>query len=194
MKCPQFKALFSSMRRSNKDMERFLFTFNNVEFDAIVCIDTKPFELLVGATRKNWACTMKILPGYMINMDDKDFFALCDLLNLKPGKESFLSSHFLKYIAEHCPSQCSAETVNPQHLVKHRASRVNTDEEPEKTVFLCWDNHKDGKQARNFDKTQKYFGKRVADFCRKNNISSKWTTPDKANYLHQIEDPPGYIR
>lgn len=193
MKCPQFGPLFSSMRSANKDMERFVFTFNNVEFDAIVSIDETPFELLVGATHRNWACTMKILPGYIINMDDRDFFDLCYLLNLKPGKESFLSSHFLAHIARHCPAQCSSELVNPKYLVKYRGRRVNAAEEPEKTVFLCWDEHKDGKRARNFDKTQKYFGKRVADFCRRNNISSKWTTPDKANYPNHVDEPPGYI-
>ena len=47
---------------------------------------------------------------------------------------------------------------------------------PEKIYFKGWNDHiKDHNKARNFEKTEFYFGKEIADYCRKNNISSLWT-------------------
>ena len=192
MRCPQFRDLFSSMRKSNnKERDRFLFTFNNVEFDVIVVLDKTPFELLVGALYRNWACTMKMLPGYDVTMDDKDFFELCRILNLQAGKDSFLSSHFISYMANHCPKECSSEIVNPKHYARHMSSRKNI-EDSEKTVFRGWIEQRNGRTARNYSKTEEYFGKKIADFCRERNISSVWTYPTEANYSDDIDLPPGY--
>ena len=52
----------------------------------------------------------------------------------------------------------------------------NLKNEADKIYFRGWNDHLiDHRTARNFDKTEYYFGKRVADYCRVNNISSLWT-------------------
>ena len=45
----------------------------------------------------------------------------------------------------------------------------------------------DKKTARNFDKTEKLLGKRVADYCREHNISSIWS--DKTNEKKKVTYP-----
>lgn len=46
----------------------------------------------------------------------------------------------------------------------------------DKIYFCGWNDHqKDGRQARNFDKTEYFLGKKVAEYCRENNISSLWS-------------------
>jgi hypothetical protein len=49
----------------------------------------------------------------------------------------------------------------------------------------------DGKSPRIFDKTRLFLGDKVAYFCIKHNISSLWTTPDKASEK-DITYPSGF--
>lgn len=37
-----------------------------------------------------------------------------------------------------------------------------------------------GREAHIFDKTEKYFGKKVAYYCRTHNITSQWITPEQS--------------
>lgn len=172
----QLSPLTSDMCKSKKDIEQFYVTYSNVKFDIIYDISKTPFELLIGAINHNWATTLEIKRGFYTNMPDSDFYSLCDILNLKPGKESLTSSKFLKYIASKSPAKCSGRPIDPSHLARYRCKRIKTADEPEKIYFVGWNNHlKDKRKAHNFDKTELFFGKRVADYCRKNNISSMWT-------------------
>lgn len=49
-------------------------------------------------------------------------------------------------------------------------------DENNKIYFCGWNDHiRDKRTAHNFDKTEFFLGKAVADYCRQNNISSMWT-------------------
>lgn len=187
-------SLYSSMLKHKKDIERFLFTYNGVRFDAIYVLSNKPHELLLGALgESNWACVVKVHCGFKAEMTDEDFFALCKILNLAPGKGSLTSFDFLSYISRHSPRECSPELVNPQYMTRYVAKRVPKNEEPEKDVFLGWNDHLiDKRKAQNFNKTELYFGKRIANFCRTHNISSMWTTRETGKGK-TASFPPGYI-
>lgn len=172
----QLRQLTSHMRKSRKDIEQYYITYSNGKFDIIYDISKTPFELLIGAVNYNWACVLEVIDGFYTSMPDSDFYSLCNILNLKPGKEHFTSFMFLNYIASKSPTQCTNQIVDPSHLSKFRNKKVKSADEPEKIYFVGWNNHlKDKRKARNFDKTELFFGKRVADYCRKNNISSMWT-------------------
>ena len=57
-----------------------------------------------------------------------------------------------------------------------------------KIYFKGWNNRVlDKKTARNFDKTEKLLGKRVADYCREHNISSMWS--DKTSEKKKVTYP-----
>lgn len=172
--------LIKDMHRHNQDIDEFLFTYNKTRFHAIVDIGSVPFQLLLGTFNHNWACVLSVKKGYITSMDASDFRRLCEVLHLKPGKGEFTSFEFLKYIDSHAPIMCSLKPVQPSHIMPFRKKYIKTADEPNKTVFIGWNDHKlDKKEARNFDKTRLFLGDKVADFCQKHNISSRWTTPEK---------------
>ena len=172
----QFSSLYKDMRTNNKCIEQFYVRYSNITFDVIIDIGHTPFELLIGAINHQWACTLKMNPGFKVEMSNSDFYSLCDILNLKPGKESLTSFKFLLYIANHAPKQAKTNIVHPSHLARFRQSSIKKEDEPEKIYFRGWNNHQaDKRTARNFDKTEKFFGKDIADVCRRHNISSIWS-------------------
>lgn len=184
--------LIKDMRRHDQDIDEFTFTYNTVQFCAIIDIGIEPFQILLGATNHNWACVLNVRSGYKTYMDKDAFMTLCNILHLKPGKGSFISFDFLRYINSHVPSSCSLKPVQPSHIMPFRKQYIKSSDEPDKTIFIGWNDHKlDKKMARNFEKTELFFGKKVADYCRIHNISSLWTTPDKAREK-DISYPVGF--
>lgn len=180
IKLHELKDLTDSMRRCKKDIEQFYINYANVKFDVIYDINKEPFELLIGAINKKWACILYIKKGFLTSMSDEDFYSLCNILNLKPSKETFTSFKFIKYIVSNAPKNCSNKIVSPKHLLPFRKKYISTSDDKEKKYFCGWNNHiKDGRKARNFNKTELFFCKRVADYCRKNNISSMWSAHKK---------------
>lgn len=189
----QIHLLKESMTFEKVDMEHFRVRYNNVNFDAVFDISTSPYELLLGAINHQWASVVSIRPGYIASMPDEDFYALRTLFELKQGKGEFNSSIFLTHIADHAPTRCTLEQV-PLPLMR-RLRPVQPDHDGIiRDVFIGWNDHlADGRIARNFDKTERYFGKTKADFCRKRNISTMWTyqgsgrDKESTDYL-----PPGF--
>lgn len=184
----ELKALTSSMAKSKKDIEQFYITYANVQFDVIYDISKSPFELLIGAVGLNWACVLKIKQGFATQMSDTDFYELCKILNLKPGKETFTSYKFLEFVVDKAPKHCSKTPVHPDHFIKFIKRNKRIVSESDKIYFKGWNNHvKDGRMAHNFDKTELFFGKHIAEYCRQNNISSVWTDVKPNNIL--IKNP-----
>ena len=183
---PAFRPLLNDMQRTGSDREHFTAIYASVMFDVIISTDITPNEILIGGRGINWACTMEISETLEISMQDKDFYALRDLLDLKGnGIERFGSFIFLYFISEHAPTHCSPFPVQPQIMQRYYSNRATEIDPADRTVFYRWkDQSKEGKQAHNFSKTEFYFGKRVADYCRKHNISSQWLTPEQAVTLH----------
>ena len=169
--------LCSDLKRNNKSIEQFYISFNNVQFDCILDIGARPFELMIGVLKQNFACTIQIHEGYKSYMSDSDYYKLCEILNLSYKNGGFTSSMFLENIDKHIPQKCSVNLVNPSHLAVFRASQLTKEERDEGFIFCGWLTHsgKNNGHARNFNKTEKLLGKSIADYCRKNDISSKWT-------------------
>lgn len=174
----ELQPLYYSMRSHKKDMEQFNVRYNKINFRVIWDIGCTPFELMIAAvgTSTHWGTVVKIFNGFEAEMNDKDFFALCDLLDLRPGKGVFTSFIFLKMIASHAPSEVSANMVKPSYINLFRKDKIPKSEEPEKDIFVGWNDHvKDRRKAQNFKKTELLLGAECAAYCRKHNISSMWT-------------------
>lgn len=190
-KYPELQRWHYAIKRANQDRDRFIFSYNGIKFDAIFIVDGSPYKLLVGTIKRNYACILECHPGYRISMEDRDFYALCNILNLTPDKEKFTSIAFLSYIAKNCPDKYSGKPVQPSSM-RHYLRDALTTEEKEKDIFVGWNDHvKDGKTARNFETTEKYLGKKIADFCRANNISSMWTSAKAGEAEKEATFPPG---
>ena len=75
-------------------------------------------------------------------------------------------SFVLRYEA---PKQSNKAGVKYTELYRYLPYRKV--DEADKKYFCGWNNHiKDKRTANNFDKTEFYFGKKIADYCRINNI------------------------
>lgn len=179
------------IRKKKKSIEHFSFTYNGFIFDVIIDIDSIPFQMMVGIKDYNFAFVLNVNKGYRTTIPDSIYFELCNILNLNSSKDHF-TFKFLKLIDSKIPSTCSDNLVNPDYLLKFRPYQSKDVDESTKTRFIGWNDHiKDGRKAHNFDKTERYLGKSVADYCREHNISSMWTTPDDSSPRH-IDFPPGY--
>lgn len=170
--------LYNEMKKNSKSLEQFQFTYNGVEFDCILDIDSKPFELMIGTVNHNFACILYIEKGFITHMSDDDYFNLCYILNLNYNEHHFSSFAFLKFVDDHIPPKCSKKIVPVRKLVPFRASQLNRNDREEGFIFCGWLTHKGNNNGhvRNLEKTEKFFGKQVAAYCKKNDISSKWTT------------------
>lgn len=183
---PAFRPLINDMLDKNSDREHFTIRYATITFDVIISLDVYPSEILIGGQGINWACIMEISDDLEIIMPDHDFYLLRDALNLQAnGIERFGSYIFLKFISEHAPKHCSEIPVQPIIMQRWYPNRMKTVDPEERTIFYRWvDQNKSGKQAHNFEKTEAYFGKNVADYCRSHNITSQWLTPEQAEGMH----------
>ena len=134
----EFRDLFRSMRKTNQEIDRFRFLFKNIVFDVIVRIDKDPFQVLVGSVGHNWSCLLICRRGFVIEMDDKSFYSLCELLQLAPGSRSFTSAMFIRCMAENCPKQCSGVLVDPLYLKRYEHYQHFDEREKESHHYKVW--------------------------------------------------------
>lgn len=174
MKCFAFKPLTSDMKNNGIDKEHYTFVFNGFTFDVIISIVSIGYEILVAIHTQNWGCVLNMDYNFNVEMPNNDYYTLRDILNLNWSINHFNSSGFLKLLSEQAPRRSNKCGVKYTELRKYTNYR-HIDEE-DKIYFCGWNDHrKDKRKAHNFDKTEFYFGKTVADYCRKNNISSLWS-------------------
>lgn len=156
------------------DKEHFNFTYNRKCFDCILSISHVGYELLVAIHSINIGILIKINNRFVAELTDEQYYKLCDALDLSYSKGGFSSHVFLTLLSSHIPTHYSGFTYTYEQMRSYLICRHV--DEAEKIYFKGWNDHvKDKRSARNFSKTEFYFGKEVADYCRCNNISSLWT-------------------
>lgn len=174
MKCSKFEPLIIDMKSKNIEKEHYHFNFNNFRFDVILSIANIGYEILVAIHDSNWGCVLKMNSSFFVEVPDDAYFKLCKVLQLNWNKDHFSSAVFLQLLSDNSPRKSNCQGVDYKELIAYLPYR-HVDEES-KIYFCGWNDHqRDNKNARNFDKTEFYFGKSVADYCRKNNISSMWS-------------------
>lgn len=174
MKCTAFAPLINDMKANNIEKEHYYFDFNNFRFDVILSIVHNGYELLVAIHTENWGCVLNMDNNYRIEVLDDVYFTLRNILKLDWNTNHFNSAAFLRLLSERSPQHSNCQSVLYDELWNYLPYRHV--EEEDKIYFCGWNDHiKDKRKAHNFDKTEFYFGKKIADYCRKNNISSRWT-------------------
>lgn len=185
MKLYALSPLIKDMTNNSIDKEHYSFTYNEFLFDVIISLTTAGIEILVGIHKVNWAFMIFTDSSLEANISDKDFFDLLNILNLKAGKDAFNSFKFLLLLSKAAPKISSRQKVSATQLRPFLKCRKV--DEADKIYFKGWHPHlTDGKKARNFDKTEFFFGKTVANYCRVHNISSIWTDipSEETSYYH----------
>ena len=174
MKLYEISPLLKDMGHNQVQIDKFRFQFNQVECEVIVLLERAPFELLFGVIEHNFSFVLKLNKGYELEeLSDETFYALCDILNLKPGKESLTSFKFLRYFAQRIPEHYSGRRVQPHEVAVYKRRNIP---ESEKIYFCGWKLYTDSdRHARNFQKTKEWLGDEAYEFCKKHDISSCWT-------------------
>ena len=174
MRCPAFEPLINDMKFNNIEKENYQFDFNGFRFDVILSMVNNGYEILVAIHTHNWGCVLKMSSNYIIEVPDNIYFSLREILHLDWNKNHFNSAAFLRLLSENSPRTSNRQGVDYRELRDYLSYR-HVDEE-DKIYFCGWNDHtKDNRKAHNFDKTEFYFGKKVADYCRNHNISSLWS-------------------
>ena len=174
MRCPAFESLIKDMKKNEIDKEHYFFNYNNFRFDTILSIVSTGYEILVAIHTHNWGCVLTMDDDFNIEVQDNDYYSLCSLLNLNWNADHFSSATFLRLLSQNAPLHSNMRGVDYRELQNYLPYRHVDDED--KIYFCGWNDHKaDKRKAHNFDKTEFYLGKKVADYCRANNISSLWS-------------------
>lgn len=185
-KLRNFHSLYADMKAKGKPREKFQFAINHIRFEVIFLIDREPFELLVGVREKQFAFILQVMRGFMTELPENVYFNLCEILELNFSDNHFSSVAFLQDIDAAVPLKCSQDSVQPHEIAYYKRDVLD-----ENKIYFCgWNDHlADGRKAHNFEKTRKWLGVEVANFCIKNNISSMWT--DNPQECKNYVDPQG---
>ncbi|MGY5241182.1 DUF6037 family protein [Clostridium tertium] len=180
MKSEGLRKLHMGMKVNEEKRYKFKFRYSNKEFEVIFFTDTKPYELLFGAIGTRVSFTAIVKAGYdiEIRLSKENYNKLREILNIPIGTENpFKTTDFFRAFCDSIPEyNLRNAKVNPQDIGKYRSDL----EESEKIYFYGWlDNTISGGKVKNLEKTRVLLGEETYLFCKRRNISSKWTNDPK---------------
>lgn len=166
------------MKGQNLDRYKFRHRHGRATFDVLFFTDTRPFELLFGCLGANFAMTVTVRPGFVIDpyLDKESYRGLCDVLGLTPDPNNRFSTRaFFVEFDERVPRRATPAGVPHPHEVAVYRRDV---EEADKIYFCGWRNNEvrgENVTKKNLDKTLMLLGRAAFDRCRRHNTSSCWT-------------------
>ena len=170
-----YRALVKDMNLHNIEKEHFSFQYAKLIFDVIFSITSTGYDMLIGIKSKNFAFCLELDEDFNTTFESTIYYSLRAILKLNSFEEPLTSFKFLLLLSKYAPKKSKCTIVTASEL--QFFARSKGIEESEKIYFKGWNAHlSDKRQAKNFDKTEFYFGKEIADYCRANNISSIWTS------------------
>lgn len=119
MRCSEFAPLVEDMKRQQIDKEHYQFTYNSFNFDVILSFVSSGYEILVAIHTKNWGCVLEMDSRFFIQMQDKDYYKLRDILHLDWNNNHFSSSVFLRLLSENSPRQSTRQGVDNTELRRY---------------------------------------------------------------------------
>ena len=155
-------------------------------FDVLFFTDESPFILLFGVHLKNFSFIVKVRNGFIIDgkLPYDTYKKLCEILGIEYDPlNKFSPFAFFKDFNKAIPSVALlSQRAQPQDIAEYRKDV----EEAHKVYFYGWnDNTKSGDKVRdkNLKKTKEYLGADAYEWCKKKNISSRWT--DREEYAKE---------
>ena len=188
------KQLVPSMIDNEVEKEHFSFVYAKQKIDCVFSFKQYDYELLVGVHEINFGFVVNITQNkngdYIAEITEQDYKGFCKALHLSYKKDGFNSNTLLKLLSKKIPIKSSGNKVDYETMSKFVKCRQV--DEADKIYFKGWNDHiMDKRIARNFEKTEFYLGKSVADYCQANNISSLWT--DKKSERKKYTPPLGKV-
>lgn len=193
MKMYRLAALHGLMETEKQTLEHFTFSLKALCFDVIFLCAEIPYTLMIGVRTANFFTMVPVHEDFRVDLlEDNDFYALKRLLALDKEGDPFTSFKFLRYLDDHVPDHLTGNEVDVELYSMLPSSAKKKVDDERKIYFAGWNDHlKDGRQARNFEKTRIMTGSaEIANFCKRNNISSMWSDVPRYN---TIPTPPGFV-
>ena len=194
MHMPGLARLHGSMRQVGIDRAKFRIPHNHLTFEGIFLADCAPWQLGLACLAHNFTLLLKVSKSYEVDSYIHDTDAVNNLkMALRTGAASghpFSTSNFLREIDAHLPATVTrGDRARPADVARHRRDVEEADK-----VYLCgWDPHtSDGKHVtpRNLAKTRDWLGQADHDWCKRYNVSTRWT--DNAALALQDIDRPNW--
>lgn len=175
---PHLDTLVPDMLDKGVDKEHFAFDYSKQTIDCVFGFNNGRYELLVGIHALNFGFVVDIYKNtsglYVAEISDESYLDFCRILNLSYRGDGFTSNKLLVLLSSKTPTYSLG--IKMSYKTMRQYIKCRHVEEAEKIYFKGWNDHiKDGKTARNFDKTEFYMGSNVAKYCREHNVSSMWT-------------------
>lgn len=191
MRLDGLQELCRSMARQDIGRYKFRYQVNQLIFECIFFRDIQPFELIMGCLNHDRLTLLfEVKPGFKVIPFIECKQTLSTLIEaLKTSGDTqhkFSLTEFLREFDKHIPHQAQPRNVaTPRDVVRHYPQI----EEALKIHFYGWrDNtiQNDHVTAFNLDKTRRLLGQEVYEFCKRHNISSKWTYDENraVNFYH----------
>ncbi len=179
------------MARQDIGRYKFRYQVNQLEFECIFFRDLEPFELIMGClSHDNITLLFKVELEFEVIPFIKCKKTLSKLIEaLKTSghsQDKFSVAAFLKEFNSHIPQRAQPRNAaTPSDVIRYYPDI----EESLKIHFRGWlDNTiRNGNVTPfNLDKTRRLLGQEVYEFCRRHNISSKWTYDESraVNFYH----------
>jgi hypothetical protein len=182
------------MGRAGITRYRWRFERGPATLEAIFIMGTgdEPWELLLGAIGTDFAITLLVQRGFLVEAElpNPDYRALCRALQLNFDQNNhFKPTDFFADLNRNIPQSVDLATghVQPHHVLAYRKDV----DEADKKFFCGWkDNTLTDEQVSepNLKKTLEAFKQRIYEFCRRQNISSRWTADQR--YAQDYSEPP----
>lgn len=172
------KELAIDMQAKGVEKEHFAFTYAEQTLDCIFSKMDKYYELLVAVHTLNFGFIVTLIQSntgnFIAEITDDDYFNFCKAMNLSYKGDGFNSNTLLNLLSSHIPPFSKGVKISYKEMRQYTKCRYV--DEADKIYFCGWNDHIiDKRKAQNFDKTEFYLGVTVANYCRKNNISSMWS-------------------
>ena len=189
---PQLTAAWRKTRAIGGNQVHYRFTLTihrrTHEFDCYLDTQDKSWTLLVGHINEPWANIYpvywdKTVRGLAVNpyLDNAKYLELRRILGIQSGTGNKWPVTTILEQADAAASNATIrEWVDPRLLANRNRSDV---EEPESTVYAGnrpWAGDSLGRHVRvaNLEKTRRFLGPEIAEYCRTHDISTRWRPPE----------------
>lgn len=174
MQLKNLKPLYMQMRNADLDRVAFTISFNSKSITVLYLTDFIPH--IVAFQLGNYCFHVKVEKGFNLVPFITDYKGFCKALEIVyEAAAPFKPGTFFEHLDKVIPSELQhVREVQPHEVGLH----FQPEENPEAIYFRYWQNNMYGHKhvsESNLAKTKLLLGRRVYEWAKKNNMSSKWS-------------------
>lgn len=168
------------MDKLGTKVEPIPFVYNKKGFSCIFDIGAVPYRLIMTTLGLHpQAFRFDVVSGYLLvpKLSQEEMIQLVRYLQLKPDpNHNFTIEDMMRVF-----NRRAKDHVVKVETASGSSKNTENDDGP-KPYFLKWKhNKKNHVTEENLDKTERYMGRQMKEYCERNNVSSCWSKDPKTN-------------